>query len=542
MHVTAATRRPDAPDRRPRRRIHAAAFVIMLVFATALASAAVASPREESTRATTAQIETAGAATSADLSVTLMDSPDPVATGQVVTYHVDVHNAGPQTATGVSLADDLPSGATFGEARPSSAGCSPPDGVGVVNCSLADLPPGDDATVAVDVYPTKSGSLSDGASASAAQADPTPADATASESTAATGADCTIIGTPRNDRSLDGTKGDDVICGLGGNDTISGLDGSDRLDGGPGNDSLFGNDGSDQLLGRAGADHLGGGQGFDLVRFDGATAPVNVDLSAGRARHEGRDSLVGIEGIVGSPHDDMLKGDAGGNEIYGRGGADSIVGGRGFDYARYDFAPAAVTVDLAAGTATGGEGSDSLAGIEGIVGSGSDDTLIGDRNGNQIEGGVGGDIIRGAGGNDASLYTFAPTAVQVDLAAGTATGGAGTDTLVGIEGILGSSFADQLAGDGGPNRISGDSGPDDIAGRNGGDTLFGDPGDDSLHGGAGGDYLDGGPGHDVLDGGSDVDRCIAGRGDRTHSCEAHRAPTARTPAQPPARSPARQSR
>jgi uncharacterized repeat protein (TIGR01451 family) len=541
MHVPPTTSSTTSL-RRHHTSLIAAASTVVLLAATALGSPAVAASRH-GLRDPGTPTEPAGAAASADLTVTIADDPDPVATGQVVTYHVDVHNAGPQLATGVSLSDDLPPGVTFGEARPNTGTCSRPDAGGVVNCSLADLAVGADATVAVDVYPTQSGSFSDGASASAVQTDPTPGDATASESTAAAGADCTVVGTPGDDRSLDGTKRNDVICGLGGDDTISGLDGSDRLDGGPGNDTLFGNDGSDQLFGRAGADHFGGGQGFDLARFDGATRAVNVDLSAGTARGEGRlDSLVGVEGIVGSPHDDTLKGDAGGNEIYGRAGADAITGGRGFDYARYDFAPAAVSVDLAAGTATGGDGSDTLGGIEGIVGSGSDDTLIGNRVGNQIEGGAGADVIRGAGGDDSALYSFAPSAVQVDLAAGTATGAAGTDSLGGIEGILGSPFADHLAGDGGRNPLSGASGADDIVGRNGRDTLLGDAGGDALHGGAGDDYLDGGQGQDVLDGGPDVDRCIAGRGDRTHSCEAHRAPIARTPARPPSLSPVRQSR
>ena len=56
---------------------------------------------------------------SADLSLTKSDSPDPVQAGELLTYSLGVHNAGPQSATGVVLTDTLPGGVTFDSATPS---------------------------------------------------------------------------------------------------------------------------------------------------------------------------------------------------------------------------------------------------------------------------------------------------------------------------------------------------------------------------------------------------------------------------------------
>ncbi|MDA1013526.1 MAG: hypothetical protein O3A00_03615, partial [Planctomycetota bacterium] len=61
-----------------------------------------------------------------------------------------------------------------------------------------------------------------------------------------------------------------------------------------------------------------------------------------------------------------------------------------------------VTVDLAAGTATGigGTATYTISGIEWITGGKVSDTLTGDEEGNVLVGGLGNDTIRGNGGND----------------------------------------------------------------------------------------------------------------------------------------------
>ena len=452
----------------------------------------------------------------ADISLEMSDEPDPAAVGQLLSYSLDVRNAGPDAATRVRLANDLPSGVVFARAVPSKGKCSSPTRGGRVSCSLGSLSPGADLNVRIGVYPTTNGTVRYGASATADQPDATPA--SASTITTVTGTACTITGSEGDD-DLAGTRGSDVICGLGGSDRISADSGNDRVDGGPGDDILQGSTGADQLFGRGGDDHLGGGADFDLARFDASDSPVDADIGAGRATGEGSDTLSFVEGIVGSAHADVLHGDNRGNEIYGRGGDDMIAAGNGFDYARYDFAPAGVTVDLPAGGSSGGDGSDSLSGVEGVIGSAFVDTLIGDEKANQLGGRGGDDVIRGGAALDYALYSFAPAPVTVNLLSATATGGDGDDSLVGIDGILGSAFADVLAGDEGRNVISAGSGADAIRGGDAADTLFGQVGEDVVEGLRGDDYLDGGLGKDRLDGGADRDRCIAGKPDRAISCE-----------------------
>ena len=72
----------------------------------------------------------------ADLAVTKTDSPDPVAVGQQLTYTVGVSNAGPSSATGITVTDTLPAGVTFNSATPSQGSCS--QSAGTVTCSLGN--------------------------------------------------------------------------------------------------------------------------------------------------------------------------------------------------------------------------------------------------------------------------------------------------------------------------------------------------------------------------------------------------------------------
>jgi len=57
--------------------------------------------------------------TQADLSLTKADSPDPVTTGQQLTYTLAVTNNGPASVTGVTVTDPLPGGVSFVSATPS---------------------------------------------------------------------------------------------------------------------------------------------------------------------------------------------------------------------------------------------------------------------------------------------------------------------------------------------------------------------------------------------------------------------------------------
>jgi Ca2+-binding RTX toxin-like protein len=131
--------------------------------------------------------------------------------------------------------------------------------------------------------------------------------------------------------------------------------------------------------------------------------------------------------------------------------------------------------------------------MEGIWGSAFDDVLTGDAARNLLLPGSGDDDVDGRAANDAVAFWFARGPVTADLATGTASG-EGDDRLVGMEGLLGSVFFnDVLRGDDQTNLLDGDGGND---------KLFGDDGDDWLVGGLGDDQIDGGPGSFDLDAGT----------------------------------------
>jgi uncharacterized repeat protein (TIGR01451 family) len=74
--------------------------------------------------------------------------PQQVASGEPFSYTIDVANAGPGPATGVTIADVLPTGISFVDAAPNGA-CS--DQLGTVTCALGALAAGAGASVELHV-------------------------------------------------------------------------------------------------------------------------------------------------------------------------------------------------------------------------------------------------------------------------------------------------------------------------------------------------------------------------------------------------------
>ncbi|MEM8837421.1 MAG: DUF5801 repeats-in-toxin domain-containing protein [Pseudomonadota bacterium] len=214
----------------------------------------------------------------------------------------------------------------------------------------------------------------------------------------------------------------------------------------------------------------------------------------------GVDIIIGTEDIdllVGGAEDDILRGNGGDDILEGGAGDDSLDGGSGEDTASFATSPDGVTVDLAAGTATG-QGEDTLEDIENVFGSVNDDTLLGDGGENILAGSFGNDEISGRGGND-TLF-----------------GGFGADDLNGNGGsdeLFGGFGADNLSGGGGADDLFGGAGADDLFGNSGDDDLFGGGGNDDLFGGGGQDLLVGGFGNDSLRGGGAADDLFGGIGD-----------------------------
>jgi uncharacterized repeat protein (TIGR01451 family) len=120
----------------------------------------------------------------ADLALTNSDSPDPVVAGQLLTYTLTTSNAGPSTATGVQVTDDLPAGVTFVSATPSQGTCSQSNAT--VTCPLGTIAADADATVDVKVRPQSAGSITNSAGVSSDAFDPSSADNSASAETTVT--------------------------------------------------------------------------------------------------------------------------------------------------------------------------------------------------------------------------------------------------------------------------------------------------------------------------------------------------------------------
>ncbi|WP_434571718.1 retention module-containing protein [Pseudomonas sp. Z3-6] len=144
-----------------------------------------------------------------------------------------------------------------------------------------------------------------------------------------------------------------------------------------------------------------------------------------------------------------------------------------------------------------GDGNDTLS-----AGSGNN-TLQGGAGDDVLYSGVGNDLLDGGSGHDTASYAHATSAVTVNLGllAAQNTLGAGTDTLAGIENLVGSNFNDTLTGDGASNRIDGGLGHDVLNGAGGDDLLIGGQGNNTLTGGSGADTFQwqaGNSGHDVI--------------------------------------------
>jgi serralysin len=222
--------------------------------------------------------------------------------------------------------------------------------------------------------------------------------------------------------------------GGSGSDTIKGNIANNVLTGNGGSDQLFGLEGNDTLNGGVGADGLDGGAGFDFASYQSSASGVLAALilpgiNSGDAAG---DTYSSIEGLIGSEHGDLLvaddgantlKGLGGGDFLYGLGGDDVLMGGAGgdyhdggtgFDFASYEGGVVGVFASLTTPWRnTGDARGDSYWSIEGLIGTGLNDTLVGDLGANTLRGGGGDDALAGLLGND-----------RLD-------GGAGNDAMAG---------------------------------------------------------------------------------------------------------------
>ena len=313
---------------------------------------------------------------------------------------------------------------------------------------------------------------------------------------------------------------------------------------------------------------LPAGEGADIEGTDMADKLTGTDDSESIAGLKGDDTIDGGAG------DDSLDGGAGNDLLTGGPGADTLKGGAGDkDTISYMYSPMGVTINLNAGTASGGDadgdtlgtdienvigsmhddmitgtdnvnvgnslwglgGADSLYGREGpdmLYGGAGDDMLSGGDEGDTLEGGPGADELTGGLGADTASYASSMMGVTVRLHASQAMGGdAEGDTwgdTVTVDYTVPAEDPEDpavemeetvpdivnLTGSHMADILAGDSRDNTIKGNGGDDKLYGGPGggDDDLQGGGGDDMLFGGSGDDTLSGGMGSDMLNGGAG------------------------------
>jgi Ca2+-binding RTX toxin-like protein len=312
-----------------------------------------------------------------------------------------------------------------------------------------------------------------------------------------------------NIQNVAGSNSNDWIWGDGGANWLYGWDGNDELHGRGGADHLLGLDDNDLLDGGEGADFLDGGNGIDTAYYGSAPSAVNVSLESGKGfwGDSAGDTLTLIENLTGSAYNDSLIGDSNANVLdggkgddylKGGGGADTLEGGDGSDTIAYGDSNIGVYVSLYSGAAFNGTATgDQFDSIENLTGSYHGDMLEGDEYVNTIKGLSGDDVLQGYGdadtidggdGIDTVIYGGSVLGVSVSLFNGVAHGGdAEGDTLISIENLRGSNYADTLVGNNDANVLEGWGGKDNLKGAGGADTLVGGAAADQMTGGAGGD-------------------------------------------------------
>ena len=210
---------------------------------------------------------------------------------------------------------------------------------------------------------------------------------------------------------------------------------------------------------------------------------MRLQLTADASRPAGFTRLGG-SGLGDLLDASLLAGSAWQLAFEGRAGADTIRGAGDFGViAAYGGSPAAIRVDLVAGTAEDGWGStDRLSGIRRVAAtSAQNDTVLGSAADELFESGVlGSKLFSGGGGSDAYRFQGA-AAVSIDLGRsrdpnGAWQGGAakfgGSDTLLGFAIAIGGTGDDSIRGSPDRNLLAGDIGNDTLDGYGGLDIAI----------------------------------------------------------------------
>jgi Ca2+-binding RTX toxin-like protein len=220
-----------------------------------------------------------------------------------------------------------------------------------------------------------------------------------------------------------------------------------------------------------------GGHAYAVYNHRSAAAQIVTDntIGLGLTGTSGNDTLTGAGGS------DTLNGAAGNDTLNGSTGADTLNGGDGNDIYTVDHTGDVVT-ETNATASTGGTDHvhSTLAAytlgtnVENgrILATGAA-SLSGNTLNNVLYAGIGNNTLDGSTGVDTASYLYAAAAVNLSLAntVAQATGGSGSDTLIAIENLTGSSYHDTLGGNSSANVLDGGAGNDTLAGGLGNDTY-----------------------------------------------------------------------
>lgn len=278
--------------------------------------------------------------------------------------------------------------------------------------------------------------------------------------------------------------------------------------GGAGDDRLIGNEAGNRLDGGAGADSMAGGAGADTYVVDDAGDVIDesdgsgldavlasIDFELGEDLENLR--LTGVDALLGAGNAlaNIITGNDASNRLDGRGGADTMRGGKGSDIYVVDnvqdrlFEQSGEGVDTVVTSLSYVLPSEverlSLGGSNAVSGTGNElaNAITGNAAANRIDGLGGADLMKGVGGND--IYKVDHVRDRIVEAAG---GGldqvrssvsyalsAEVEALVltgasAIKGI-GNAQANTLAGNSARNLLDGGAGADRMTGG-GGDDVY----------------------------------------------------------------------
>ena len=318
-------------------------------------------------------------------------------------------------------------------------------------------------------------------------------------------------------------------------------------------ENIIGGSGNDSFVGNSQNNTLDGGTGVDTVDYSSSSLKIVADLkTATKTVTSGSDvdTLVSIEKIIGSSHNDTFYSDLNGNNTF-VGGSQDTLGEDVLDYSHMVVSDATrdyVYLDLSNSTTTVKQSNnttatDNFSEIEKFILTSGNDTIKGNAQANTFDGGAGSDTAR-------YDYLTAGESVVVDFSTSKATTTIlnDVDTLINIENAFGSAGNDTFIMNGTDNVANtingGTSGIDTInyanyttkvtvnlgatdgintvkstdidtilnidnlIGGSAGDELTGNDGDNTIIGGDGADTIYSSKGTDTIDGStsaSDID-------------------------------------